>query len=47
MRDYTTINLDTLMQWLACSPRVGSSHDRVKPKTMKLLFVDFPLRTQH
>ena len=36
---------------LACSPRVrwivGSSPDRVKPKTMKLVFVVSPLGTQH
>ena len=37
--------------WLACSPRVryivGSRSDRVKPKTIKLVFVDTPLSTQH
>jgi hypothetical protein len=26
---------------------VGSIHDRVKPKTMKLVFVASPLSTQH
>ena len=26
---------------------VGSSHDRVKPKTMKMVFIDSPVGTQH
>jgi len=36
---------------LACSPPVryivGSSHDLVKPKTIKLVFVASPLSMQH
>ena len=39
-----------VVEWLACSPRVwqiiGSSPDRVKPKTIKLVFVASPLNTQ-
>ena len=38
-------------EWLACSPRerkvLGSTHGRVKLKTLKMVFAASPLSTQH
>jgi hypothetical protein len=49
--DGTSIILKPEVQWLACSLRVwyivGSSPDRVKPKTVKLVFVTSPVSTHH
>ena len=47
MNLFCTIRNSIMAKWFAYSPRCCSSLERVKPTTMKLVFVSSPLSMQY